>query len=106
MNNLEKDELQEYLNRIEMYMPKGWTQKFGEYEKFKELVEKLESRVIDAEESYDDLKESEDTWESKYSGIVNQVQELKDYVSSIEWIDNPEHEEVTASILKKVNRIQ
>lgn len=30
MNNIEKDELQEYLNRIEMYMPKGWTQKFGE----------------------------------------------------------------------------
>jgi len=105
MNNIEKEELNEYLRRIEMYMPKGWTLQYGEWDKFKILIEDLVNEINDEEDRADDAEAKSNEWEGKYESVMEEIQELKDWVSRITWIDNPEHEELVADITKQLKEI-
>jgi hypothetical protein len=49
-----RDEINEYLRRIEMYMPPAWTLKFGEWDTFKQKIDDL---MTDSDENEDEVQD-------------------------------------------------
>jgi len=67
-----REDIQEYLRRIEMCMPPAWTLKFGEWDKFKEIVEDLM-----------DLQKSEESASGEVYELKSEMEELKDEVRDL-----------------------
>lgn len=107
MNNIEKDELQEYLNRIETYMPKGWTQKFGEWGKFRTIIEDLVSKVDDLEEKNEDLEEKNEDLCKNKSDLDDMKTDIQDILGDMNgiYLSEPEDREQLNKIIKRLQRL-
>ena len=72
MNTIERDKLQEYMRKIEEFVPKEWTLKFGEWEQFKAMIEEVINEHDENEEAKSDL----DTLHDDIDDVVSDLQAI------------------------------
>lgn len=99
------DNIEQWFRQFEIYIPMNYRLQFGDWNKFKDDIEELVNEWNDADERAAAAEKEIEDADRDYNRVMRQVEKLKDYMSDIKWIDNPEHEDLVANITKQLEGI-
>jgi len=102
---MNRDTIQEYFRQFEIYIPENYKYKFGDWDRFKEAVEDLQSEADDVKGAVDKVETLEEEIEDLKREVRDSIYDLKQIdLSDVEGANAQVAEEMIDRVIKDLER--